>query len=154
MRREELFEVIYKEALAVGVGMASVAEIDKVGVGRATHLAMHRAIEDLNMAADVILVDGWKVNFVQAPSIGIIDGDRSSISIAAASVVAKVVRDRLMVALHNKYPRFGFALHKGYGTKLHQDRIASHGVCREHRHSFEPIRRALHSSQTNQLTIA
>jgi len=148
VQRENLFGTIQKLAVATGVGIVDVLEVDKLGVAQATYVAMQRAVDSLKSKPEFILVDGFKVNFAQAPSSGIIDGDTKSVSIAAASIVAKVVRDRLMVELHRKYPRFGFAIHKGYGTVLHQERIARHGICGAHRKSFAPVKLMLHHKLT------
>lgn len=150
MQRDELFSQIQELAVAVGVGIVEVEEVDQLGVAQATYSAMAKAVEGLKSKPEFILVDGFKVNFVGVPSSGIIDGDAKSVSIAAASIVAKVVRDRLMVELHNKYPRFGFAIHKGYGTALHQERIAKHGVCAAHRKSFAPVKIMLHQKLTQE----
>ncbi|MDD5606063.1 MAG: ribonuclease HII [Patescibacteria group bacterium] len=143
IQREEIFEVVNGIAKDIGVGIAEVDEVDKLGVAQATYVAMQRAVEGLKRPPTHILVDGFKVNFKDIQSIGIIDGDAKSLSIAAASVVAKVIRDKLMVEAHKRYPRFGFAIHKGYGTKLHQERIQKHGICGLHRKSFEPVRQFL-----------
>jgi len=143
-QRDELFVKIQELAVAVGVGVVEVDEIDRLGVAQATYVGMARAVEGLQPKPEFILVDGFKVNFKGAPSSGIIGGDAKVISIAAASIMAKVARDRLMVELHNKYPRFGFAIHKGYGTALHQERIVKHGVCPAHRKSFAPVKIMLH----------
>lgn len=140
IQREEIFDVVNEIAKDVGVGIADVDEVDKLGVAQATYVAMQRAVENLKKAPDHILVDGFKVNFKDIASTGIIEGDAKSLSIAAASVVAKVIRDKLMMETHKKYPRFGFAIHKGYGTKLHQERIQRHGICGLHRKSFEPVK--------------
>lgn len=147
-QRDGLFSKIQELAVATGVGIVEVEEVDKLGVAQATYVAMAQAIDALKIKPEFILVDGFKVNFEQAPSSGIIDGDAKSMSIAAGSIVAKVVRDRLMVELHNKYPRFGFAIHKGYGTQLHQERIAKHGVCPAHRKSFAPVKMMMHHKLT------
>ncbi len=149
-QRDGLFSKIQKLAVAVGVGVVEVDEVDKLGVAQATYVAMAQAVEGLKKKPDFILVDGFKVNFISAPSSGIIDGDQKSVSIAAASIVAKVVRDRLMVELHQKYPRFGFAIHKGYGTALHQERIAKHGICPAHRKSFAPVKLMMHHKLTQE----
>lgn len=146
IQREEIFEVVNKIAKDVGVGIAEVEEVDRLGVAQATYVAMQRAVENMKTPPTHVLVDGFRVNFPNVSSTGIIDGDTKSLSIAAASVVAKVVRDKLLVEAHKKYPRFGFAIHKGYGTKLHQERIQKHGICGLHRKSFEPVRHFLKNS--------
>ncbi len=143
LQRERCFVLIQQGAVAVGVGRAEAAEVDELGVGRATHLAMKRAIAGIGTGIDMILVDGWRLEFEVAPSIGVIDGDCYCVSIAAASVVAKVTRDRWLVEMEVAHPGFGFAQHKGYGTKLHQEMIARSGICFEHRRSFAPIRQHL-----------
>lgn len=147
-QRDGLFAQIQELAVAVGVGVVEVDDVDRLGVAQATYLAMARAVAAMKPAPEFILVDGFKVNFEGIPSSGIINGDAKSFSIAAASIVAKVVRDRLMTELHNRYPRFGFAIHKGYGTKLHQERIATHGVCPIHRKSFAPVKMMMHRKLT------
>jgi len=146
-QREKLFKKIHGLALAVGVGIADVAEINRMGVGQASFVAMQRAVDNLEIKPEHILVDGYRVNFIQAPASGIIDGDAKSLSIAAASIVAKVTRDKIMTEAHNKYPRFGFAIHKGYGTVLHRERIAKHGTCAWHRKNFAPIRQIITGSK-------
>lgn len=148
IQRDELFVEIQSLALGVGVGIIEVEEVDRLGVAQASYLAMAKAVDGLKIKPEFILVDGFKVTFAQAPSSGIIDGDAKSMSIAAASIIAKVARDRLMLELHTKYPRFGFAVHKGYGTALHQERIARHGVCAAHRKSFAPVKTMLHHKLT------
>jgi len=143
-----LYDKIVAVAVAVGVGVIESSVIDRLGLATATYSAMHAAVDDLKMTPDFILVDGYKVNFPQAPAMGMIDGDARCLSIAAASIIAKVTRDRIMTDLHQKYPRFGFAIHKGYGTKLHQERIASHGLSPIHRRSFAPIAEVSHKKLT------
>lgn len=138
--RERLFSFISANAVGIGVGMCDQDEIDALGVGRATHVAMQRAIDNLECSADLILVDGYKVNFRDVVSAGVIKGDSVYLCIAAASIVAKVTRDRMMTELHGRYPRYGFAIHKGYGTALHQERLGIYGACKIHRRSFGPIR--------------
>lgn len=138
--RERLFQRVHAMAQAVGVGIAEVTEINRLGVAQASFVAMQRAVDSLGLKPDHILVDGFKVNFAGATSSGVIDGDQKSLTIAAASIVAKVTRDKLMTEAHTKYPRFGFAIHKGYGTALHRDRIAKHGTCAWHRKNFAPIK--------------
>lgn len=138
--REQLFSVIMDNAIAVGVGICSEAEIDEWGVGQATHVAMQRAVDEFAEAPGLVIVDGYKVTFRQVESVGVIGGDGEYLSIAAASIIAKVTRDRLMTELHSKYPRYGFAIHKGYGTALHQERLGIYGVSKIHRRSFSPIR--------------
>ncbi|MFH0905364.1 MAG: ribonuclease HII, partial [bacterium] len=143
LERERLFGKIRKIATAVGVGIVGVNEIDKMGVAQASYLAMQRAVDNLGVKPEHILVDGYQVNFVGVSSTGIIEGDTKSLSIAAASIIAKVARDKLMLEAHKKYSRFGFGVHKGYGTALHHERILKHGLCSLHRKSFAPIRAVL-----------
>ena len=145
--REKLFKKIHALTKNVGVGIASVGEVNRLGVAQASFVAMQRAVDSLSIHPEHILVDGYKVNFIQAPSSGVIDGDAKSLSIAAASIIAKVTRDKLMTEAHKKYPPFGFAIHKGYGTSLHRERIERHGTCSLHRKNFAPIRQVLARSK-------
>jgi len=140
LQREEILHKIYKIAVDISIGIVDVAEIDTIGIGRATYLAMRRAINNLHAQPQYILVDGFKVGFAEIPSQGIIDGDRKSVSIAAASIVAKVARDRIMAELHVLSPEYGFIAHKGYGTELHQRMIKCCGVGEWHRRSYQPIK--------------
>lgn len=127
------------ETVAIGVGSADVAEIDRHNILRATHMAMYRAVEALPARPEHILVDGLAVHGLPAPTTPIVQGDGKSLSIAAASVIAKVTRDRIMIALDAVYPVYGFAVHKGYGTAFHIQRLLAHGPCSEHRRSFRPV---------------
>jgi ribonuclease HII len=138
--RERLFDNIFRLALAVGVGLAENTEIDTLNILNATFLAMDRAIADLRQKPDLLLVDG-NIFRPGPASLAIpwqtrIGGDARDFSIAAASIIAKVVRDRLMTEYDTKYPGFGFARHKGYGTRKHREAIAQLGLCPIHRRSF------------------
>ncbi len=140
--------VIYEELttrvdVAWAVGEASVAEIDQLNILRATGRAMQRAVDGLDPAPDHLLVDGRPMRGLTVPQTSIINGDARSFSVAAASVIAKVTRDRLMEQLHARYPQYGFAGHKGYGTSAHRAALARYGPCPVHRRSFAPVRHAL-----------
>ncbi len=140
-RREELFADILARAVAVGVGFASVAEIDRINIRQATFAAMRRAAAALAVRPHHILVDGKDVpTRLAARAEAIIKGDATCLSIAAASIVAKVVRDRLMVRLDAHHPAYGFARHKGYATRIHSAALLSHGASPVHRKSFAPCR--------------
>ena len=136
-KREALYPVICKKALSYCVAFASVEEIEQINILQATFLAMKRAVDGLTCEPHLVLVDGNKVppQFT-LPSQPLIKGDALSASVAAASVLAKVSRDRLMYELDQQYPQYGFAAHKGYGTKAHCDAILKHGVLPCHRRSF------------------
>ena len=138
-RRRELFfaELNSMEGVAVGVGSASAAEIDEVNILQATYLAMRRSLADLDELPQHILVDGRPVPALPAPSTAIVKGDAKSLSIAAASIIAKVTRDRMMYELDAEHPEYGFAAHKGYGTKAHIDAIERLGFSPIHRKSFK-----------------
>ncbi|HEU5434456.1 MAG TPA: ribonuclease HII [Thermomicrobiales bacterium] len=137
-RREALFEPIVAAASAVGVGRVEVDELDAVGLGPANRLAMERAVFALGLDADALLLDACVLD-LGLPQIGLIDGDAHVLSIAAASIVAKVTRDRLMRELDAADNRYGFAQHKGYGSALHFARLAQFGPCRHHRRCFAPV---------------
>ena len=142
-QRESILLKIYAIAIDIGIGIAETEEIDAMGVGKATYLAMRRAVGNLSVQPQYVLVDGFKVGFAEAPSMGIIDGDCKSVSIAAASIVAKVARDRMMVEIHHSVPQYHFDLHKGYGTFVHQTKIKEHGICEWHRKSYIPIKNSI-----------
>lgn len=142
--RERLYACIMREAAATGVGIVPPQVIDAHGIIPATRLAMQAALAQLPTAPDYLLIDGRiRLAHLPTPQQSLIRGDSLSFSIAAASILAKVTRDRLMVALDGRYPHYGFARHKGYATRFHRDALAQHGPCPEHRHSFAPIRRPL-----------
>jgi ribonuclease HII len=138
IKRERLFSEI--QALAkVGVGMADVEEIDRLNILQATKLAMLRAIEALPQQPDLALIDGNQTINAACQTIAIVKGDNKSLSIAAASIIAKVTRDRLMEALHEAHPHYNWQNNAGYGTKAHQEGLAQHGITEHHRRSFKPI---------------
>ncbi|MGA8793124.1 ribonuclease HII [Candidatus Binatus sp.] len=138
-RREELFTSIRDRAIAVGVGIAEVNEIDRLNIYWATMSASRRALSALNLAPGHVLVDGRLIAGLQLPQTRIVGGDRKSFCIAAASIVAKVTRDRMMVDLDAIYPGYGFAQHKGYCTSEHMQSLAKLGPSPIHRRSFWPV---------------
>jgi len=142
--REELFPRIMEMAVAVGVGEASVGEIDLVNIRQATHLAMARAVRALSIAAQFALVDGNDAPALPCRCDTLVGGDGRSLSIAAASIIAKVTRDRMMVALHDEHPGYNWRSNKGYGTQEHYDGLRTHGVTVHHRRSFGPIHNLIH----------
>jgi ribonuclease HII len=142
--RETLFPLIMERSIAVGVGEASVDEIDLINIRQATHLAMARAVRALQVAAAFALVDGNDAPALPCPCDTIIEGDAKSVSIAAASIIAKVTRDRMMRALHDEHPHYGWISNKGYGTPEHYKGLKSHGPCVHHRRSFGPIHNMLY----------
>ena len=137
--RRALSDRIWEEALAVGIGSASTVEIDQVGIVPATRLAMGRAIRSLKVSPDCLLIDALRLPEVGLPQESLIRGDSISISIAAASIVAKVARDRLMVKMDSRYPGFGFQRNKGYGTPEHLKALGRLGPCPIHRLTFAPV---------------
>ena len=139
-RRQALLPRIQQAALAIGVGRASHAEIDILGIVTATRLAMQRAVQALPLAPDALLIDALELPAVPLPQRVLFHADRLCLSVAAASVVAKVTRDRWMAELDAQYPGYGFARHKGYGTAVHQKALAGLGVSAIHRLTFEPVR--------------
>lgn len=141
-QRVSLFKEIQRIALAIGVAFVDVDQINKLGIRQAALKAMCKAIAKLDPPPDFILVDAFRLK-TPLPQKAIIHGDNTCLSIAAASVIAKVERDRMMEKLHRRYPLYGFNQHKGYGTKLHQARLARYGPCPIHRKSFAPIKTML-----------
>lgn len=135
-KRNMFYDLIIEHALAYGIGAASSQEIDEVNILNATKLAMKRAIKAMALEADYLLIDAVKLEDVETPQLNLIKGDAKSASIAAASILAKVTRDRMLVELDEKYPLYGFAKHKGYGTDQHYDAIRKFGLIPEHRRSF------------------
>lgn len=141
--REELLRVIQSEAVCVAVAESSVEEVDELNILQAALLAMRRAAAGLSPCPDLCLVDGVQVFRGGPPAVAIPHGDRRSLSIAAASIVAKVSRDRRMLEFDAQYPEYGFCRHKGYGTAEHLAALARHGPCPIHRKSFRGVRELL-----------
>jgi ribonuclease HII len=140
--RERLYDVVRTVALAVGVGGAGPSEIDRAGIVAATRAAMERALAMLNPPPDALLIDGWHLHALTAlPQRALNYGDSISLSIAAASIIAKVSRDRAMAALDAQYPGYDFARHKGYGTRAHRTALEQLGVTEAHRRSYAPVAR-------------
>jgi ribonuclease HII len=135
-RREELFGIIHAEVLAVGVGIVGHVEIDTINILQATYKAMHIALASLAVVPDHILVDGNRFSGTGVPFTAIVDGDACCHAIAAASIIAKVTRDRLMLEFDQLYPGYGFARHRGYGTAAHREAIVRLGPCPIHRRTF------------------
>lgn len=142
-KREKLDVIIRDQAAAWAIAEATPAEIDDINILHASLLAMKRAVEKLNTEIDLVLVDGNKSLDVNLPCQPIVKGDQHVQCISAASIIAKVARDKAMVELHQTYPQFGFDKHKGYPTPAHRDAIMRHGVLPEHRRSFGPVKLAL-----------
>ena len=136
-KRELLYDVIIEKAIAYSIAYGTLEEIEKYNILEATYIAMNRAIEGLETKADFALIDGNRVpKGISIPCETVVKGDSKSYSIAAASILAKVTRDRLMLEYDKKYPEYLFSSHKGYGTKAHYEAIKQHGVCEIHRLSF------------------
>lgn len=143
-KRERLYSLIIANALSFGIGSTPAADVDEMGIIPATKQAMLLALDQLDPAAGYLLIDGRiRLKSIPLPQQSIIRGDGKSLSIAAASILAKVTRDRIMVELDGRYPQYGFARHKGYGTEFHRDAISRLGPISEHRMSFSPLRKTL-----------
>ncbi|MFL2106209.1 ribonuclease HII [Desemzia sp. FAM 23991] len=147
-KREELFEVIQSEALAIGIGIKDSSIIDQVNIYEASKLAMIEAVEQLEVQPDHLLIDAMKLPLLFSQE-SIIKGDSKSVSIAAASIIAKVIRDRMMEEYDSIYPGYGFLKNAGYGTKEHLNGLDQLGVTPIHRHSFAPVREAYRQQQSS-----
>jgi len=141
--RNRLYTVILERAVWVGIGSATAEEIDRINILEATKLAMRRALAEISPAPDYVLIDAVRLTGMDMPIRAIIKGDALSLSIAAASIVAKVTRDRLMAQFHVDYPQYNFLAHKGYGTEEHLARLAEYGPSPIHRRTFAPVSAAL-----------
>lgn len=142
-KRNRLFKMIKENTLSWSVGMASVEEIDGLNILQATLLAMQRAVNGLAMLPDEVLIDGNRLPHLSIPAQAIVKGDSKVQAISAASILAKVERDKIMVDYHNKYPDFSFHLHKGYGTRQHINEIDQFGILPVHRRTFNPVKRMI-----------
>lgn len=138
-KRNIFYDYIMNHALSVSVGMMDEKVIDEVNIYEATKLAMYQAINNSKIKPEHVLIDAMKLDKLEVPSTSIIKGDAKSITIAAASVIAKVTRDRMMIELDKKYPMYGFAKHKGYPTKKHIEALQKYGVLDNYRMTFHPV---------------
>ncbi|KWT92761.1 ribonuclease HII [Candidatus Magnetominusculus xianensis] len=141
-KRKHLFYEILYNALSIGIGIVDAHEIDRINILNATKLAMSEAVSDLSpdiLSPDILLIDALKLPAVTCEQVSIIKGDTKSASIAAASIIAKVLRDSIMFIFHEKYPLYNFISHKGYGTREHVENINTHGPCEIHRKTFAPV---------------
>ncbi|MGZ8366058.1 MAG: ribonuclease HII [Nitrospira sp.] len=145
--RARLYAAILEHAVGMGIGSADVGEIDRLNILEATKLAMRRAIDQLAPPPDYLLIDAVTLPGIGIPERPIIKGDSLSLSIAAASIIAKVTRDRLMAQYHDMFPEYDFLSHKGYGTREHLQRLARHGPCSIHRRTFTPVHEAILTAQ-------
>jgi ribonuclease HII len=152
--RERLYPAILDQAVGVGIGLADAGEIDSLNILEATRLAMRRAIDNLAPAPDYLLIDAVTLPAVRIPLRPIVKGDALSLSIAAASIIAKVTRDHLMSAYHATFPQYNFLSHKGYGTAEHLRMLARFGPCSIHRRTFAPVREAILSAPAAELSVA
>ena len=138
-KREMLFPVITDKAITIGIGIIGEQEIDEINILNATHKAMRIALNQLTIQPNIVLVDGNEADIGKFKQVNIVKGDQKSMSIAAASIVAKVTRDRMMVDYDRIYPEYGFVSHKGYGTKFHIEALKKYFACPIHRRSFRPV---------------
>lgn len=135
-KREEVFEDIVRDAVSYSIAFADEKEIDEINILNATFLAMKRAVDGLTVKPDLAIIDGNRLANTSVKEVTLVKGDAKCMSVAAASILAKVTRDRLMLLLDEKYPEYQFSKHKGYGTKLHYEMIEKYGVSEIHRRSF------------------
>ena len=138
-KREQFYEAIYKEAISIGVGIVHSEEIDEINIYQATKKAMMAAVNNLSELPDHLLIDAMELD-MPIPQLSLIKGDARSITISAASIVAKVTRDRMMMEYGVKYPEYGFERHMGYGTSQHLEALEKHGLTPWHRRSFAPVK--------------
>lgn len=143
LKRERLNDEIRAKALCCSVGVATVEEIDELNILQATMLAMRRAVDGLRLLPARVMVDGNRIPVLKVPAVAVVGGDALVQAISAASIVAKVHRDRLCLDLDRDHPQYGFATHKGYGTPEHLEALRRHGACVQHRRSFAPVRELL-----------
>lgn len=151
-KRNKFFEILSKDALAIGVGVIDHKKIDEVNIYEATKLAMKEAIANLKLKPEHILIDAMKLE-LDIPTTSIIKGDQKSLSIAAASVIAKVTRDEMMYKLDVEYPEYGFASHKGYPTKMHCENVKKYGLLDNYRFTFKPINVLISKGERNERNI-
>jgi ribonuclease HII len=153
LARERLYDQIREKALCCAVGEASVGEIDTLNILHATMLAMRRAVEGLRLKPIKVLVDGNRLPTLDVLSEAVVGGDAKVKSISAASIVAKVTRDRMLAQLHEEFPQYGFATHKGYGTREHLEALRLHGPCVHHRRYFSPVAAAFTTEDGVQVSV-
>ena len=146
-KREKLFDVIIDECVSYSIAFATVEEIEELNILNATMLAMHRAVEGLDTKADYAMIDGNRLPPLNIPAECIVKGDANSMSIAAASILAKVARDRLCLKYDELYPEYGFAKHKGYPTKKHIELLNKYGIIDGYRHTYGPVKEYLDKNQ-------
>jgi ribonuclease HII len=146
LKRDKLYDEIRAKALCIGVGEASVEEIDRLNILQATMLAMQRAVAGLRLKPVKVLVDGNRIPKLDILAEAIVQGDAKVQAISAASIIAKVTRDRQCALLHAQYPQYGFDEHKGYGTTVHMAALKAHGATPAHRRSFAPVRQAIETA--------
>lgn len=149
-KRDIFYDIIKRDAVAIGIGMTSPERIDEINIYEATKEAMYEAIEKLEPQSEHVLIDAMKLEDLKIPSTSIIKGDAKSLSIAAASVIAKVTRDRMMDDEAKIHPEYGFEHHKGYPTKAHIEAVKKYGVLKEYRKTFEPIKSIINGSVVNE----
>jgi ribonuclease HII len=150
--RERWYQLIMSQAMAVGVGLVSAWRIDRIGLQRANREAMCAAVTNLRAVPDHVVVDGpWRIPKLSIPQTPLVGGDGRAISVAAASVVAKVTRDRMMIRMDSEFPGYGFARHKGYSTPEHLTALMTRGPCRIHRRSFQPVMMLLNRQKGDNL---
>ncbi len=148
-KRDKYYDIIYKDAVSVGIGIVDAKTIDEINILEASRLAMKKAVEDLKIKPEYILSDAMKLDNQNIPYTDIIHGDALSESIAAASVIAKVTRDRMMYDLDKEHPEYGFAKHKGYPTKLHLENLKKYGVLDNYRFSYKPVKEILTTKESD-----